>query len=86
MSARRRNLSAETRRAMLQGPMDNLLKVPFGEESKEDFEREIDSDGDGVPDCLGAIPTVSTWGLVVMTLLLLIVWKLRFGRPLGSVA
>lgn len=58
-----------------------------------------DSDGDGVPDCvdqcpgaddaiyvpecIDAIPTVSVWGLVVMTLLLLAGIKIMFGgrRP-----
>ena len=56
----------------------------------------LESDGDGVPDCLdqcpgvndavylpecaNAIPTVSTWGLVVLSLLLLIGGKLYFGR------
>jgi hypothetical protein len=55
-----------------------------------------DSDGDGVPDCSdecagvdddlfgpsckAAIPTLSEWGLVVMTLLLLTAGKLYFGR------
>lgn len=32
------------------------------------------------PDCQDAIPTVSTWGLVVLTLLLLAVAKVFFGR------
>jgi hypothetical protein len=57
-----------------------------------------DGDQDGVPDCLDlcpdaddnifapgcadAIPTVSTWGVVIMVLLLLLGAKLRFGvRP-----
>ncbi len=34
-----------------------------------------------VRDCAEpAIPTVSAWGLVVLTLLLLTAWKVRFGR------
>ncbi len=61
--------------------------------NRDDF---ADSDNDGVPDCddqclgaddsifapdcVGAIPTVSEWGLVVLTLLLLISGKLYFGR------
>ncbi len=55
-----------------------------------------DSDGDGIddqcdicpgvddavfaPGCLGAIPTVSEWGLVVLALLLMVGGKLYFGR------
>ena len=55
-----------------------------------------DADGDGVPDCIDqcpgvddavfapgcqdAIPTVSEWGLVVLTLLLLTGAKVHFGR------
>ncbi len=55
-----------------------------------------DSDGDGVPDCIdqcngvddavfapecvGAIPTVSEWGLVILALLLLAAGKVYFGR------
>jgi hypothetical protein len=31
----------------------------------------IDDDGNGVPDCVEAIPAVSQWGLVIMALLLL---------------
>ena len=54
-----------------------------------------DTDGDGVldcidlcpdadetvfaPECAGAIPTVSQWGLIVLTMLLLVVAKLSFG-------
>ena len=43
-----------------------------------------DDDGDGRPDaCQQPIPTVSEWGLVILTLLLLIAAKLRFGsRPI----
>ncbi len=56
-----------------------------------------DSDGDGVqdcndicpgvddavfaPECTGKIPTVSEWGLLVLTLLLLTGGKICFGRP-----
>jgi len=56
----------------------------------------VDSDGDGVsdcadqcpgvddadfaPECGGAIPTVSAWGLVAMALLLLTGIKINFGR------
>jgi hypothetical protein len=40
-----------------------------------------DSDpADGVPDCVQDIPTVSEWGLVILTLLLLTAWKVYFGR------
>ncbi|MCH8147615.1 MAG: IPTL-CTERM sorting domain-containing protein [Planctomycetes bacterium] len=55
-----------------------------------------DADGDGVPDCIdqcpgvddpvfvpgckNAIPTVSEWGLIVLTLLLLTGAKVHFGR------
>ncbi|MBI4717395.1 MAG: thrombospondin type 3 repeat-containing protein [Planctomycetes bacterium] len=57
---------------------------------------EVDSDGDAVPDCVdqcpgvddavfapecvGAIPAVSQWGLVVLALSLLSAAKVRFGR------
>lgn len=56
-----------------------------------------DTDGDGVlncidlcngvddavfgPECDGAIPTVSQWGLIVLTMLLLVAAKLSFRRP-----
>ena len=55
-----------------------------------------DGDGDGVPDCIdkcpgvddavfapecvGQIPTVSEWGLVILALLLLVAGKVYFGR------
>jgi hypothetical protein len=55
-----------------------------------------DADGDGVPDCIdecpgvddavfapecvGQIPTVSEWGLVILALLLLVAGKVYFGR------
>ena len=42
-----------------------------------------DSDANGVDDAcelFEAIPTVSTWGLVVLTLCLLVGLKIRFGR------
>ena len=57
---------------------------------------DADDDGDGflncvdqcagaddavfAPGCVGAIPTVSEWGLVVMALLLLVAGKVYFGR------
>ena len=57
---------------------------------------EDDSDGDGVPDCIdqcpgvddavfapeckGAIPTLSEWGLVILALLLLAGGKVYFNR------
>lgn len=57
---------------------------------------DSDDDGDGIadpcdlcagvddglfaPECVGAIPTVSEWGLVVLALLLMIVAKLAFAR------
>lgn len=59
-----------------------------------------DADGDGVPDCAdqcrgvdddifapgcaNAIPTASTWGLVVLALMLLVAGKVYFGRR-GSI-
>jgi len=40
-----------------------------------------DGDGNGVDDaCEQPIPTVSEWGLIVMTLLIVTVWKVHFGR------
>ena len=55
-----------------------------------------DSDGDGIdnrcdqcpgvddavfaPGCIGKIPTVSQWGLLVLALLLMVVAKVSFGR------
>jgi len=38
------------------------------------------------PDCVSSIPTVSEWGLAVLTLLLLVGAKLSFGRRTGSVS
>ena len=36
------------------------------------------------PECVGRIPTMSTWGLVMLTLLLLVGSKVYFGRrPCG---
>ena len=32
------------------------------------------------PECVSNIPTVSEWGLVIMTLLMLVVAKAYFGR------
>ncbi|UCE60683.1 MAG: membrane dipeptidase [Phycisphaerales bacterium] len=59
-------------------------------------EWDIDSDGDGVedcrdlcpgvddavfaPGCVGKIPTVSQWGLVIMTLMFMTAGKIYFGR------
>ena len=42
----------------------------------------IDDDDSGIPDCVeqAPIPTVSAWALVVMTLLLLLLGKVYFGR------
>jgi hypothetical protein len=42
----------------------------------------LDTNGNGMPDCLESqpIPTVSEWGLVVLTLLLLTGSKIAFGR------
>jgi hypothetical protein len=40
----------------------------------------VDADSNGIPDCLEAIPTVSEWGLVILTLLLVVAWKVYFGR------
>lgn len=46
------------------------------------FDDTIDENGDDIPDCLQfqPIPTTTTWGLAVMTLLLLIAAKVRFHR------
>jgi len=44
----------------------------------------VDKDGDGYPDCalgLARIPTVSLWGVCILTLLLLIAGKISFQRP-----
>ena len=57
---------------------------------------DTDTDGDGVadcidqcpgvddaifaPGCIGAIPAVSEWGLVILALLLLVAGKVYFGR------
>jgi len=40
-----------------------------------------DFDNNNIPDCLEffPIPTVSTWGLLILTLLLGVAWKLAFG-------
>jgi len=38
----------------------------------------IDSDANGVPDCFENIPAVSTWGAVVLALLLLTIGKIAF--------
>ncbi|MFQ5590028.1 MAG: hypothetical protein ACE5HE_02585 [Phycisphaerae bacterium] len=59
---------------------------------------EVDDDGDGVancvdvcpgaddatfaPGCAGAVPTVSVWGLSILTLVLLVVAKIQFNRRL----
>jgi len=32
------------------------------------------------PECVGQIPTVSEWGLVILALLLLVAGKVYFGR------
>lgn len=42
----------------------------------------IDADGNGVADCLGPVPVVSTWGIAIAALLLLVGAKIRFGRSL----
>jgi hypothetical protein len=47
----------------------------------DDTECLGDNDGDGRDDaCVGTIPTVSEWGLVILALLLLVGAKLHFGR------
>jgi hypothetical protein len=43
------------------------------------FNDQLDADDNGVPDCIEAIPTASTWGLIVLVLLILTVWKVLFG-------
>jgi hypothetical protein len=40
-----------------------------------------DANGDGTPDCVQNIPTAGTWGLIVLTLGLLVFAKNRFARP-----
>lgn len=40
----------------------------------------LDADRNGIPDECGVVPTVSEWGLVVLTLLLLSSIALKFGR------
>lgn len=40
-----------------------------------------DRDRDGVPDECQAVPTVSTWGLVILTLLMAVGLALKVGRP-----
>ncbi len=40
----------------------------------------IDADGDGIPDCASLIPATSTWGLLVLALLLAVAGKTAFGR------
>jgi len=46
---------------------------------------QADGDNDGIGDaCRGPIPTVSSWGLILLTLLLLIGAKLRFSRHVYS--
>ena len=39
----------------------------------------IDTDHNGVPDCFERIPAVSTWGVIVLALLLLTAGKIAFG-------
>jgi len=45
----------------------------------------IDDNGNGIPDCLEplVIPAVSQWGLLILTLLLLVTAKVRFARRAG---
>ncbi len=40
----------------------------------------IDTDHNGVPDCFERIPAVSTWGVIVLALLLLTAGKIAFRR------
>jgi len=45
----------------------------------------IDLDGNGIPDC-NQIPTVSSWGLIIMGLLLMTAYRVRMGmNPLDPV-
>lgn len=43
-----------------------------------------DADGNGVPDCAEHIPATSTWGLIVLALLLLVAGKVLFTRRSGT--
>ena len=56
--------------------VDDQCDVCPGEDDLADMDRN------GIQDCLDPdfIPTVSTWGLVVLALLLLTVAKIYFGR------
>ena len=58
--------------------LDCVDQCPDGDDT-------IDEDHNGVPDCAGNIPTVSIWGLVVITLFLLAAGKVFFSRR-GEVA
>jgi hypothetical protein len=53
-----------------------------------DQDDRIDIDHNGVPDCLeeARIPTVSEWGLLILSLLFLVVSKVYFGRRARIVA
>ena len=53
--------------------LDCLDQCPGGDDT-------VDFNADGIPDCLQAIPTVSTWGVVILALLLMVGGKLYFGR------
>ncbi len=45
------------------------------------FGHSDDRDRDGVPDECQTVPAVSTWGLVILTLLMAVGLALKFGRP-----
>lgn len=44
-----------------------------------------DGNGDGIADCVQNIPTAGTWGLIVLTLGLLVVGKARFSVAAGNI-
>ncbi len=52
--------------------------VPDCIDQCEGLDDRYDHDNNGIPDCTQYIPTVSTWGLVVLTLLLMTLSKLAF--------
>ena len=58
--------------------------VPDCIDQCEGLDDRYDHDNNGVPDCTQYIPAVSTWGLVVLTLLLMTLSKLAFSTRRNS--